>query len=592
LRSKEMTAMKLLRFVLAIAACVVAAGCAHGASPLPPGGADARIASGSDRSALAPFASGVPAGSLGTVRFAVALPLRNEAELLRFLADVSNPRSAGYAHFLSREQFLARYAPSPGDLAAVASELRGAGFQVSVSDQAVHAGGTRAQVERYFLTRLTPEVSGGFVRTASLRVSRTLQSRGARVVGFEPLRFHVDSRRLPLPAGARPDNFSSPAGPYYTTDLKQAYQYPSYQDVTGSGVTIGILMASPIERADIVAYFHKLHLSVSPQITNQSVAGGGSYDPTSDNTSEATLDVEQSLGMAPQAKGIVFNIPSLSGGDVYDGYGAIVANPAVKVVNASFGLCESANSFLDYQPYEQLFVEGTAEGQTFVASSGDFANASCGANAAGRPNVEGVQWPASSIYQLAVGGTNLKTQNVARSNASGYVSEEAYQDDAGGGAHWGSGGGFSTPGYFPRQSWQVGFDPRPERGVPDVALHMGGCPGYAVLPCNPNDSADYLTIDGSTDLVIGTSAAAPDIAGLIALGIQGEHQPQGFGDIHVLIYLSASEGVWRSGIPGNNGYRATGGSWNPVLGIGTPITAYKIAGTTRAAGVPGTASNP
>jgi kumamolisin len=173
------------------------------------------------------------------------------------------------------------------------------------------------------------------------------------------------------------------------------------------------------------------------------------------------------------------------------------------------------------------------------------------------------------------------------------VSEEAFEDNLRGGAHWGSGGGYSTPGYFERQSWQVGFDPRRQRGVPDVALHMGGCPNGAVLPCNPNDSSDYLTLNGRIIDVIGTSAASPDICGLIALTIEGEHQPQGMGDIHVLLYLSAmTPGMWHRGIPGNNGYATTAGKWDPVLGIGTPVAAYKIAGARTPAGVPGTASNP
>jgi subtilase family serine protease len=577
---------------VALLCALSVAGCGRGVATLPPVGAAPSDVM-ADRSALAGFATGVPARSLGPVQFAVALPLRNVVELHRFLLDVANPASASYAHFLTNAQFVARYAPASADLAAVAAELRAAGFNVSVSDQAVHAGGTRAQAERYFAARLVAGPQEAFERAGPLRLSNALVRRGAMVVGFEAMHFRVHSRTVALPRGWRPDNFHSAFGPYFTSDLKEAYQFPSYREATGRGATIGIVISSPIEISDISAYFGAQHIPGMPKVTNVSVAGGGTYDPSTSDTSEATLDVEQSLGMAPGARALVFNFPSLSSGNVYDGYGAVVARDAVKVVNSSFGFCESANPFHDYAPFDQLFVEGIAEGQTFVASSGDHGDSSCGANAQGNPDVRGVSWPASSFNVLAVGGTNLKTQHSGGTNNSGYVSEEAHQDDLGGGSHWGSGGGYSTPGYYARQSWQDGFDPRPTRGVPDVALHMGGCPGDAILPCNPDDSSDVMTIGGALVGVIGTSAAAPDMVGLIALSMEIKHQPEGFGDIHDLVYISAATpGLWRSEIHGYNGYPTTTGAWDPVLGIGTPIAAYKFAGANSASGAPGSASNP
>ena len=573
-------------------AAALLGGCAHAGAMLPPTlGADA---GSNDRTALAPFAQGVPAHSLGPVRFAVALPLRNQAALHRFLAEVSDPRSPQYAHFLTHEQFLERYAPAARDLAVVARSLRNAGFNVSVSDQAVHAGGSHALAERYFATRLNADAAGGFVRARELALPAALAARGAMVVGFEPMHFHVDSRVFAAAGDAaiHPRNATSAVGPYYTSDLKQAYQFPSFQQVSGRNVTIGIVMASPVMSSDIQVYFNVQRIPLTVRVENSSVAGGGTYDPSSGNTKEATLDVEQALGMAPRAKAIVFNPPSLSSGDVYDAYGAVIADPRVKIVNSSFSHCESEDPFRDYQPFEQDFQEGIAEGQTFVASSGDNADSACGSNAQGNSNVRGVAWPASSIQVLAVGGTNLTTQFVRGTKASGYVSEQAYEDNTGSGSAWGSGGGYSTPGYFARQSWQEGFDPRPQRGVPDVSLHMGGCPNDVVGPCRASDSSDVLVLAGRSLSAIGTSASSPDMCGLIALAIEGEHQPSGFGDIHDLLYVNASEGNWRRGIHGFNGYTTNGSAWDPVVGLGTPIAAYKIAGATAAAGVPGTPSNP
>ncbi|HTX58133.1 MAG TPA: S53 family serine peptidase [Verrucomicrobiae bacterium] len=578
------------RLALVCVASVLFAACSsHGGTPLVPG---AMPAGAGDLTASLHLPTGVPAASLGQVEFNVALPLRNQAELDRFLAAVSDPDSPSYREFMTREQFLERYGPSQADLAAVAQELRRAGFRVSIMDQAVAAGGTRAQAERYFATHLTAGAGGEFVRTSALRLSPALSSRGAMVVGFEPMAFRVDSERVALPATGRlPHNRTSPVGPYFTSDMKEAYQFPSYQVATGKGVTIGIIISSPVKTSDVTAYFKDQLLKVSPKVVNVAVDGGGKYSAGSDGTFEATLDAEQSLGMAPGAEAKVFNFPSLSNGNqIYDAYTKAV-DASVAVVNSSFGLCESSNPLSAYTAFDDVFKQGLAAGTTFVAASGDHADANCGSNAEGNPDKKGVSWPASSSYVLAVGGTNLKTQFVKSSNESGYVSEEAYEDNLGEGSHWGSGGGYSGAGYYARPSWQAGFVSGTKRGVPDIALHMGGCPEGAVQPCNKDDSADIEVLAGKESGAVGTSASSPDAVGLIALATQLSGKP--FGDIHSLLYQAAKvSGLLHRGIKGNNGYPTTSGLWDPVLGIGTPDAAFKIAGASAAAGVPGTPSNP
>jgi pseudomonalisin len=529
---------------------------------------------------------GVPEISLGSARFIVALPLRNEAELDRTLAAISDPQSPQYRHFLSRSAFVDRYAPRFADLAAVAADLHRSGLAVSIMDQAVAVGGTQAQVERYFGTSFARTTDGVLSPRASMRVPNALTSRAAHIVGLsgEPT-LRTFSRIIPAPA-IRPDNFASALGPYFAVDFKEAYQMPSYQEATGAGATIAIVIAGTVKQSDLAKYFKNMHLPSPPVVKISKIGGGGTG-----GNGEATLDVEQSTGIAPGAKVVLYSIPTLGGQDIYNGYAAVVQGGIATVANSSFGGCE-ADWKSSLKTFDGVFKEGIASGVTWVASSGDHGADQCGSDLDGL----GVSWPAVSPYVLAVGGTNLITNHTNGSNDSAYVRESAFKDIAptqGGGNYWGSGGGYSK--LYKRPSYQNGFVSKSGRGVPDVSLHMGGL-GFSgsqcdAQKCGVDDSSDIELEGGKEFYAIGTSASGPDMVGLIALATQLANSP--LGDVHGLLYsLAKKNGLFHRGIPGNNGYATTKGSWDPVLGLGTPSAAYKIIGAKTRAGTPGTSTNP
>ncbi len=377
-------------------------------SALPPRGVGT---TGTNVQVPARTTAGVPTGRVGTVRFSVALPLRNQSKLTQFLEGLQDPSSASYRKFISREEFLREFAPTPAALAAVARELAAAGFHVSITDQAVSASGTQSQAERYFRTSLQAVSYGSTTVLAprtSLTLSRLLTSSDATVIGLNGIPpMHTFSKIVPMPGGIRPNNIYGPYGPYYATDLKQAYAYPSYLDATGAGITIGIVIDSPVSQSDIDEYFSAEDSKVAPKITNVKVDGGGKYG--GDGTGEATLDAQQSGGMAPRANITVFDMPSLSDSDIYDAYSAVVKNKSIVVVNSSFGGCElafnSSSGLKELKKFDAVFQQGLSEGITWVAASGDHAAFQCGSD----NNAQGVQWPSDSPYVLGVGGTNLTT---------------------------------------------------------------------------------------------------------------------------------------------------------------------------------------
>jgi subtilase family serine protease len=75
-----------------------------------------------------------PVGRLpGTTNLdlAIGLPLRNQAALARLLQQLYDPASVNYHHFLTPEQFAARFGPTEKDYQAVIAYAEANGFKVT-----------------------------------------------------------------------------------------------------------------------------------------------------------------------------------------------------------------------------------------------------------------------------------------------------------------------------------------------------------------------------------------------------------------------------------------------------------------------------
>jgi subtilase family serine protease len=533
--------------------------------------------------------------------------------------------------------------------------MKSAGFQILGSwSQGLTVEGTVGQAEALLQTGMQVLLGSHgntrVVATGERRLPESLKSLGARIVAFANLPpRHVDSvvRMRHVNAFNRD---GSGLFFYWFDDLKQAYGYPAFnasvptangnKPLTGSGVGIGILMSSIAQQSDLDAYFNAERFTAAQSGTAVPIpkleiieVDGGSGAFGDDAADEASLDTQQSLGSAPGASERLYDIPDLSDPSILDGYKRIITDNGVAVVSSSFGGCEilyepqyNAGVDMTYilQQYHQLFRQGNAQGITFVASSGDEAATPCApvknyVNAESGNFIPGVESPADDPHVTGVGGTNLATTTVYSSTPTLdalYDFELAYGDPAipfdyyGVGAvlangMWGSGGGvgviFAKPAYqdlVPTASLSF-------RSVPDISMHMGGCPGFAAS-CNEGDSAVYTYIGGSLNLLIGTSASSPEFAGVVALldqKIGGR-----YGNLNKHIYTlaarqqaaggidaPAAENYFHRLIPGaNNGYTHLKGTYSEVLGVGTPKVAafLGLPQGTPLAGTPQTPSNP
>ena len=445
-----------------------------------------------------------------------------------------------------------------------------------------------------------------------------------------------------------PANQSSPAGGYFYNDLKQAYGYPSYattvavgkaqQRLDGHGVTVAVLMGSDVLDSDVSTLFdHQNFTANSGQAADphvfarRTVNGGAPFSVDNPSSEEATVDVQQVLGGAPGSQVVLYNTPDLSDQSLISGYTAIVNDNTADVVSLSFGQCEqyytaAYNNGVDQtailNTYTELFKQGNAQGITFIAASGDAGGQACISPSyfLGQPGqfITGVAEPAADPNVTAVGGTNLVTAQAAGGSGSAYQQENAWSDpevafdpfglgsNVSGGV-WGAGGGISSLYAKPSYQSLVNTGSSSSRTVPDVSMQMGGCPDIAQAPCNGgNTSGDgsgdtnrsYVNVvfNNTWDSVIGTSAAAPEMASAVALlvetqGRQGNLNPY----LYTLAHNQAAGGVaaFHQSIPGFNGVVANNGAYTFTTGNGTPNVSAMI-GLPQAplAGVPGSATNP
>ncbi len=609
---------------------------------------------------IAPRFVSLPAPTTA-VDFGVHLALRNRAQLNQLLALQTTKKSPLYHHWLTPAQFRASFGPTPATIARVSAFLRSQGFSVTkVETQLIHVRGSVATVQRAFKVHLgNVRVSGRTIlgTREQLTVPAALSSgAGATIVS-------LGYRLLPQPDSrvVKPLNRYSATGPYWFDDLKQAYNYPSYGLFNGAGATIATVGYSDFNSADAAQYFgHELlgsaagSLAPAPVPTHLVFPQSLPFDPNAGTSDEADLDVQMSAGSAPGATVIGIAAPATDAEGFLYAYSYIVDSNAADIVSTSYGECElfylpqynNGENFVDIlYSYDDMFAQGSSQGITFIFSSGDnaglpcpdpnyFYNAGAGASY--------LDYPGTSIWSddpnvTSVGGTNLVTVPNPNPSAtplavtsSAYVSEEADADTVLGpvdlygegnyltNVFWGSGGGPSVIFGEPAYQAESGLVPSTgQRYDPDISMHMGGCPLYfnaltgrqVAEKCHPDDSFDIAVIGGQEAGLIGTSASAPEFAGLLAVLEQsiGNGTPGSgrVGNINDYLYGVASDslgvptssgGPYHQGIPGFNGVVSNPSGklgYNQIIGLGTPDALNLFFDPSDVpAGNPQTATNP
>src|SRR4051812_16115780 len=180
----------------------------------------------------------------------------------------------------------------------------------------------------------------------------------------------------------------------------------------GSGQTIAIVDAydDPNIVTELAAFDAAFNLPAPPSLTVVGQTGGTTALPSNDVgwAQEEALDVEWAHAIAPGASIVLVEARSTRLTDLLAAVKTASSWSGVSVVSMSWGGSEGSRSAFN----DQVFA---ATGITFVASSGDEGSAG------------GAEWPSSSPYVLAVGGTTLQV------DAGGaYQGETAWSLSSGG----------------------------------------------------------------------------------------------------------------------------------------------------------------
>ena len=351
---------------------------------------------------------------------------------------------------------------------------------------------------------------------------------------------------------------------YTPLQVAQLYDFPA--GVKGKGQTIGIIeLGGGYTQSDLNSYFSTLGISPAPSVSAVSVDGAGNQ-PTGDTSgpdTEVMLDIEVAGSVAPGAKIVVYFAPNTDSGFL-DAINQAVEdkqnNPSV--ISISWGGAESTWTAQSLQSYNSALEAASAVGVSVCIAAGDD-----GSTDGVTDGLQHVDFPASSPYAIACGGTHLA------GSGSTITSEVVWDDLPSDGA---TGGGVSAT--FPLPTWQAAAHVPPSvnpgsfvgRGVPDVAGDADPNTGY------------QMEVDGANLVVGGTSAVAPLWAGLIACFNSSLKTSLGYFNPTLYQQIAADAGTFRDITSGNNGSYQAGPGWDACTGWGSPNGAailQALAGT-------------
>ena len=320
-----------------------------------------------------------------------------------------------------------------------------------------------------------------------------------------------------------------PAGAYGPSDLLSAYKLPTGR---GAGQTVAVIDAynDPTVAADLAVYRSSYGLpactSANGCFSVYNENGGTTLPPTDDGwASEESLDVDMVSAICSLCHIMLVEASSTSYADLGTAVNEAVALGAKFISNSYGGPEQSSDTTLDTEYFDH-------PGVVITASAGDSGYA--------------VQYPASSPYVTAVGGTTL----TKASNARGWA-ETAWD---------GTGAGCSA--YEPKPSWQHDTGCA-HRTVADVSADADPNTGVAVYDTSTSTDPGWNEFGG-------TSVASPIIASIYAL--TGTPVP-GSNPAESPYQHSAGLFDVTSGSDGSCGstYLCTAGSgYDGPTGLGTP----------------------
>jgi Pro-kumamolisin, activation domain len=529
----------------------------------------------------------------------LTVPSPSQAKALKqLLAEQQDPKSPNFHKWLTPKQYADRFGLSHNDIQKATAWLKSQGLtvdRVANGRNWIVFSGTATQIENAFRTEIHRYNVNGEMHFANAVPPSIPAALSGIATGFRGLDDFgpkpMIRKAAPRARTVRPDyydantgngNFLGPGDIATIYDLTPLYTAAT--PIDGTGEKLVIAGQTDVYLADLNDFRSGFGLTaitgcttftsganigainactVSSTANFQYVLNGTDPGVSTNDLSEADLDLEWSAATARGAQIIYVNTGQGSGGVFQSVYYA-VDNALAPVISLSYGLCEwgdGGNILIStgtgFGPDETQLRMASSEGITVVNSSGDSGAAECDSGPTLATGGLAVAYPASSPEVTGVGGTAIPYADLTTS-ASTYWStsngtngdsakpgvvfpELAWNEDEELSTAFGNtqlywqttgyiisqgGGGVSNCALqnatftlcvsgFPVPTWQSGLvfpTPPPTTGrySPDVSLLASpDFPGYVY--CTPIEEL----VTGSTDSTDTTSSCSTGIAGAV-----------------------------------------------------------------------------
>jgi subtilase family serine protease len=516
------------------------------------------------------------------VTIQVHLPLQNLEPAKAELQAVSDPDSPRYGQYLTSEEFEAKYSPTTMELSAVRGYLESEGFHVTYVPRNrlfLSASAPAATIERVFATHLGRyEVDGGRLRRAPIEPAKIPAALISHVSGVLGLHTNTVKRTAMVggtvaSAAATAPTCSKYFGQYFDTiDPPYGDGYPNPPPLQpcgltpprarraygladavangndGRGVKIAIVdpWRSPTLVSDAQAYaaqFDPAHPLRTSQVTLVDAPSGG--DPTVPvDVSwyyEQVGDVEAVHSIAPGAQIVYVGAATYGNEDVVAAVNLVVQDRLASIVSNSYVFDVETALDSDTTLLDPILIQAGLKGIGMYFGSGDWGDQQCG-SLCGWPGVVTpvVDYPASSPYVTAVGGTSLfLNKDGSRAYETGWESGESLPTGSGSNEIWtpqppglfslGAGGGpshiYAQPRYQRLLVPTALAGSPPARVVPDVAMLADPDSGVVFALTDPY-TLTYTVYQNAG----GTSLATPLFAATVALAEQRAGHRIGFAN--------------------------------------------------------------
>lgn len=550
----------------------------------------------------------------------VALKVRDPGALTEFIKALSSRRSPMFHHYLRRGQFGQRFGPSLAQVADVDRALRAAGLspgRVTSNRLSIPVTASAAAIERAFRIGLTRyRLADGRLAYTNSGTPRQISRYVQGVLGLSDLYLpqndlvrlthpvrrarHLPRRMAAAPRSSGPQPCTAATdqaednGSYTANELAAYYgMTPLYKlGDLGQGVSVAFAEFEPNLTTDIAAY--ESCYGISTKVSYHTVDGGPG---TGAGSGEAALDIEDTMGLAPDVSIDVYQGPNGGTTDTFDVYNAIVGADADQVISTSWGNCELDSDSTLISEEQTLVEEAATQGQTMFSAAGDSGSTDCYGDGSDNGANLSVDDPGSQPGVVSVGGTEIGATETV-------WNESADTTGAGGG---GLSGLWCMPSYQYRtsipglvngNSQKNSACPSAEgtyvRQVPDVAADADPFSGYVIYydgswqggwggtsAAAPLWAAAAALIDASpfcTDYGSGAAGVQPDGLYTVASAAHSYIYPSPATEPEALFDVTSGNNDYTpSGYTG--GLYPAGYGYDEASGLGTPLlTGYTSSG--------------